>query len=1075
VVLLGQRYGWCPPPPQIPADEFRQLLRQIPAPSDRRFLRKWYRRDKNAVPSEYRLLPREPGGEYAAYEAWKPVEARLHDILAAAAQEIDLDAERRRAYVASATEQEIAAGALQVPDPEGKVFCFFRDIDGATDRAGDLYDGAERFIDADQGPLDALKGELHEKLERHSEAVRRYTAEWDEEKRQPGPAHLDRLAEDVFKALANAIEAEVERPTERPPMPEEELHPEPDDSLGAEGRAHCHFANGLLRFFVGRTEPLREIREYLAGADRRLLAVVAEGGAGKSVLMAKAVEKAQKDHGPATQIVYRFVGATPPSSDGRTLLRSLCQELSRRYGADEAAVPGDYRELVPEFGVRLKLATSERPLIVFLDALDQLSEAHGARGLTWLPDTLPEHVRLVVSTRREAETFETLKRKQPTQVELGPMSRQECEKLLGQWLDDAHRTLQQAQREELLGKFVQSEGLPLYLKLAFEEARRWTSYDPQEMLEPTIPGIIRKNLLDRLVREEKHGEMLVSRALGYLAASRYGLAEDELLDVLSRDPEVYGSFFRGLRHLPPDLVDGAEMYRRCRETAWVPGYGETKPDASAAAEQWLALLRSDKTKGAELDSFLAEVLTYTTGPRLPVVLWSRLHFDLEPYLTERSVEGSSLMAFYHREFDDVMTEALLGGGQGCECHGRLADYFRSRADPSSWGSWKDGYPRGLSELPYHLTQAGRPEELRDTLTEFRFLYAKVEALGLQPLIDDYDGARRVGYVDKGMGLVQDALRLSAHVVGGDPAQLPGQLIGRLRSSEEPAVEGMLQQARCWTGATWIQPLYAKLTPVGGPLLRILEGHASEVTAVAVTPDGRHVVSGSDDETLKVWDLERGEAVLTLEGHAHVVNAVAVTPDGRYAVSGSTDGTLKVWDLERGEAVRSLEGHTPVEAVAVTPDGRYAVSASMRYTLKLWDLARGEEVCTLECHESSWAIVNAVAVTMDGRHAVSAWADNTLKVWDLERGEALLTLEGHTDHVDAVAVTRDGRHVVSGSSDKTLKVWDMVDGTLVASFGGESPLFACAVAPDCRTIVAGHAGGVHILRLQGIWPPAEGVT
>jgi hypothetical protein len=77
------------------------------------------------------------------------------------------------------------------------------------------------------------------------------------------------------------------------------------------------------------------------------------------------------------------------------------RELSRRYGAAEET-PDDYRELAPGFRKRLAFATSERPLIVVLDALDQLSEAHGARGLTWLPDTLPEHVHLVVSTRRQA-------------------------------------------------------------------------------------------------------------------------------------------------------------------------------------------------------------------------------------------------------------------------------------------------------------------------------------------------------------------------------------------------------------------------------------------------------------------------------------------------------------------------------------------------------------------------------------------------------------------------------------------------------------------------------------------------
>jgi WD40 repeat protein len=88
--------------------------------------------------------------------------------------------------------------------------------------------------------------------------------------------------------------------------------------------------------------------------------------------------------------------------------------------------------------------------------------------------------------------------------------------------------------------------------------------------------------------------------------------------------------------------------------------------------------------------------------------------------------------------------------------------------------------------------------------------------------------------------------------------------------------------------------------------------------VSVTPDGSLAISGSDDRTLKVWELESGRAVQTLEGHAGPVWAVAVTPDGSRAISGSDDGTLKVWDLESGRAVQTLKGHArPVSAVAVT--------------------------------------------------------------------------------------------------------------------------------------------------------------
>jgi WD40 repeat protein len=247
----------------------------------------------------------------------------------------------------------------------------------------------------------------------------------------------------------------------------------------------------------------------------------------------------------------------------------------------------------------------------------------------------------------------------------------------------------------------------------------------------------------------------------------------------------------------------------------------------------------------------------------------------------------------------------------------------------------------------------------------------------------------------------------------------------------------------------------------GTLLSTLEGHGDLVRAV-LTADGRRAVSGSDDRTLKVWDLERGRLLSTLEGHRGRVFAVAVTADGRRAVSGSGDHTLKVWDLEQGTLLTTLEGHgDSVTGVAVTPDGRRVVSSSWDRTLKVWDLERGTVLSTLDDRGR----VFAVAVTADGRRAVSGSDDRTLKVWDLEEGTLLATLEGHGQGVWAVAVTPDGRHAVSATNDRTLRVWDLSTGGELAVFKGDAWFLCCAVALDGRFAVAGdNAGQIHVLEI-----------
>ncbi|MDD2756326.1 MAG: DUF4365 domain-containing protein, partial [Methanothrix sp.] len=118
----------------------------------------------------------------------------------------------------------------------------------------------------------------------------------------------------------------------------------------------------------------------------------------------------------------------------------------------------------------------------------------------------------------------------------------------------------------------------------------------------------------------------------------------------------------------------------------------------------------------------------------------------------------------------------------------------------------------------------------------------------------------------------------------------------------------------------------------------LKGHEGYVWGVAVTPDDRTVISGSDDKTLKIWDLATGKCLGTLEGHAGPVWGVTVTPNGRTVISGSFDYTLKIWDMATGKCRATLEGHeAPVWVVAVTPDGRTVISGSLDKTLRVWDL------------------------------------------------------------------------------------------------------------------------------------------
>lgn len=969
IVLLGDRYGWCPPPSQIPEDEFEQIRGVVTSRADSALLAEWYFRDENAVPPEWCLRPRQKGSEYEKYDNWQPVEARLHAILAKAIGKLHFAPEQRLPYIASATEQEIAAGALRVKEAPEHVLCFFRNIDGlpqefqareflsrVEERLKQEYpeglsqsckklvqpilemapnssakDFADRIKQAlkqasrgasEEGVLNFIKQVLvdctakdflnlveeewtidEDALEKQNDLKERlrgyhifpYQVRWTGD--GISTDHIDQLCEDVYNSLSHIIEQEIGHPHQIVPPEEVVIHIQPDERLDAEGLAHHQFAEERLRFFVGRTEMLAKIADYLKEDKRRSLAIVGAGGTGKSALMARAIQQTQESL-PKAEIVYRFIGVTPGSSEGRSLLESLCHEISRRYGVEEEDIPTDYRDLVPELRNRMQLASANRPLILFLDSLDQFSASQGARSLIWLPDELPEHVWMIASTREE-DTLKALHAKQVREERLGRLSRKEGEDLLSQWLVSVHRTLQEPQRKEVLDKFIQSEGNPLYLKLAFEEARLWTSGSgqPAEQLEPGIRGIIEKNMINRLRKAANHGEMLVSRALGYLAASRYGLAEDELLDLLSRDVEVYEWFFKTSYHMPADLLGWAIQYRK-DPTLKAKQDGKSSVNEEKAAVAWFKQIRNQSEQLAE---FLTKVLPKADGPRLPVVLWSRLSFDLAPYLSERMVDGSPLLNFYHRELGEVASAVFLDDDNDKPYHERLAEYFRFKADPQGDGSWTGNNPHGLSELPYHLIKAENFEQVDQTLTDISFLDAKNSMFGPQKLISDFELAAAYGWTNTELDQYSNFLRKNSQKL-----DLYRELFFTLIQFEGfPAAQAFANDLV--SRGRWLKP-WLRLTPcwippqpenTTGTQINILTHWDFERTALACVAEGSLLVFFIKElGSLGMVDLKNSRALL---GEVWIRKerplALCSSHDARFVVAAFEDGTADVLEVE----------------------------------------------------------------------------------------------------------------------------------------------------------------------------------
>ncbi|KAG8849678.1 hypothetical protein FRB91_009688 [Serendipita sp. 411] len=226
---------------------------------------------------------------------------------------------------------------------------------------------------------------------------------------------------------------------------------------------------------------------------------------------------------------------------------------------------------------------------------------------------------------------------------------------------------------------------------------------------------------------------------------------------------------------------------------------------------------------------------------------------------------------------------------------------------------------------------------------------------------------------------------------------------------------------------------------------ITQGHDDLILSVAFSPDEQKVVTGSFDKTIRIWNVVKKrskwmlglepqpelELELELKGHGDGVWSLAFSPDGSKLVSGSGDNTIRIWNLQTRSHMITLKGHThTVLSVAFSPDNQKVVSGSHDKTVRVWNVETGEEQ-RKQIYNSS---VMSATFSSNSSKIACGCSDATIHVWDLEGGK-LAILEGHADAVLSIAFSSDDQKVVSGSCDTTVRLWDFVRDGRVSSDSG----------------------------------------
>ncbi|BBM82374.1 DUF4062 domain-containing protein [Candidatus Uabimicrobium amorphum] len=833
--------------------------------------------------------------------------------------------------------------------------------------------------------------ELKQQIKDSDHSVYEYNCDWDTEKTCLWDesltgcfSNLQPLSQQMLQDLWNEIDRQY--PEDR----DEIVNP-----LAEEQQAMDYFIALNTKVYVGRQNSFAELHSFLDSTHNYLM-VTGSSGSGKSACLAKFCSEYSENR---TQLLYHFVGASADSTDITRLLQRMCYALSEK---ENILYNRDYHKLRKLFGDLLR-GSSEK-IVIVIDAVNQLQDFYEAHHLHWLPEDLPQNVKIIVSTLPGVSEKALRQRFQAQHCHLEPLTVDDRKQFIHDYLAQYGKVLD----EESVNFLVQKEesAHPLYLKVALEECRTLGGNEIYREIRGILANLpqdvlgLFMRMFERLEKDPMFSEDLIQKFLCALALARGGLQIGELRIMLRRENE----------ERLPALV-WARLYHLLSSYLVIRG-------------ERLNFFHQQVYEAVEkkYDNFA------NSTHKLLAKFFMEQQFDYVRTLNEL-IYHLTLSKQWDKTFSTLTNlEFIENKCSYAMVYELLQDYKMV----------VEHMPSGIGHDTLHELQQALQDEFHNVLRFPQLVFQQLyNRCATNTNLRDLWKKGKEKYKNNLISLI------ARH-----PQQLTkdSPLLQTLPNNEHSviAIDSNADNS-IWVSAGADNEVKIWSSPQR-QILRTLCGHTGMITKLCLSQDNSFVASASRDETIRIWNTTNGDEVQKLEGHTPTTS-LCFTADNEFLLSTGMDKRCLLWDWKQQKILK--EAVLKNEITAAIFNGKEVICGCKNGDVYILD----EELNVKHEINAHPKGIYALALTANGSILVSAGEDQAIKVWDFQTSTAKLTIQEHEDWIYDLKISPKGSHIVSASGDKTIKIFNIETGECTATLFGHSDWVYNVAFVDDTTLIS----------------------